>query len=39
MITIFKPDSNLRDNEIRADLLALEKETEGLLGYIIGGDK
>jgi type I restriction enzyme M protein len=24
--------------EIRADILVLEKETEGLLGEIIGGD-
>jgi type I restriction enzyme M protein len=25
--------------EIRADILALEKETEGLLDEIVGGDK
>ncbi len=34
----YKPQPLRTLEEIRADILALEKETEGLLGEIIGGD-
>jgi type I restriction enzyme M protein len=34
----YKPQSLRTLEKIRADILALEKETEGLLGEIIGGD-
>ena len=33
----YKPQPLRSLEEIRADILALEKETEGLLGEIIGG--
>jgi type I restriction enzyme M protein len=33
----YKPQPLRTLEEIRADILALEKETEGLLGEIIGG--
>jgi type I restriction enzyme M protein len=35
----YKPQPLRTLEEIRADILALEKETEGLLGEIIGGGK
>lgn len=35
----YKPQPLRSLEEIRADILALEKETEGLLGEIIGGEK
>ncbi len=35
--TFYKPQPLRALVEIRADILALEKETEGLLGEIIGG--
>ena len=35
----YKPKPMRTLDEIRADILALEKETEGLFGEIIGGDK
>ena len=35
--TIYKPQPLRPLEEIRADILAVEKETEGLLGEIIGG--
>lgn len=35
----YKPQPLRTLEEIRADILALEKETEGLLGEIVGGDK
>jgi type I restriction enzyme M protein len=35
----YKPQPLRTLDEIRADILALEKETEGLLGEIIGGDR
>jgi len=35
----YKPQLLRTLEEIRADILALEKETEGLLGEIIGGEK
>ena len=35
----YKPEPLRTFEEIRADILALEKETEGLLGEIIGGDR
>jgi type I restriction enzyme M protein len=35
----YKPQPLRTLEEIRADILALEKETEGLLGEIIGGDQ
>ena len=34
----YKPQPLRTLEEIRADILALEQETEGLLGEIIGGD-
>ena len=34
----YKPKPMRTLNEIRADFLALEKETEGLLGEILGKD-
>jgi type I restriction enzyme M protein len=34
----YKPVPLRSLEEIRADILALEKETEGLLGEIIGGE-
>ena len=34
---VYKPQPLRTLEEIRADILALEKETEGLLGEIIGG--
>ena len=34
----YKPQPLRTLEEIRADILALEKETEGLLGEIIGGE-
>ena len=43
MIACFKPYPDRKPQpmrtleEIRADILALEKETEGLLGEIMGG--
>lgn len=33
----YKPQPLRTLQEIRADILALEKETEGLLGEIVGG--
>jgi len=33
----YKPQPLRSLEEIRADILALEKETEGLLGEIVGG--
>ena len=33
----YKPKPLRSLEEIRADILALEKETEGLLGEIVGG--
>lgn len=35
----YKPQPLRTLEEIRADILAVEKETEGLLGEIIGGGK
>ena len=35
---VYKPQPLRTLEEIRADILALEKETEGLLGEIIGAD-
>ncbi len=37
MIHDRKPYPACAPQEIRADILALEKETEGLLGEILGG--
>lgn len=34
---LYKPQPLRTLDEIRADILALEKETEGLLGEIVGG--
>ena len=34
----YKPQPLRSLEEIRADILALEKETEGLLGQIVGGN-
>ena len=35
----YKPQPLRSPEEIRADILALERETEGLLGEIVSGDK
>ena len=35
----YKPQPLRPLEEIRADILALERETEGLLGEIVGSDK
>jgi type I restriction enzyme M protein len=35
----YKPQPLRTLEEIRADILALEKETEGLLGEIVGGER